>query len=108
MSGVNNSAMKYVMVTDFDKHWDKIPGNFTSYSPKMLKQQSRNAQLVSGIETLFIKKVPGTDTVEKAWVGKVNDIEKMPGKIYFRVQIDKEIECPAKYKDYANGWYVEG
>jgi len=99
--------MNYIMVTDFDKHWDKIPGNFTSYSPKMVKHHSRNAQLVSGVETLFIKKIPGRDTVENAWMGKVNDIEKMPGKIFFRVHIDKETVCPEKYSEYSNGWYVE-
>ena len=99
--------MKYVMVTDFDKHWDKIPGNFTSYSPKMVKQQPRGKNLSSGIETIFIKKLPESSNVEKAWIGKVNDIEKMPGKIFFRVQIDKEIECPEEYREYGNGWYIE-
>jgi hypothetical protein len=32
---------------------------------------------------------------------------KKSGKIFFRVQIDKEIEFPEEYKAYTNGWYVE-
>ena len=99
--------MKYIMITDFDKHWDMIEGNFTSYSPKMIKMRSRNEKLVSGTDTIFIKKIPDSDEVEKAWHGKVLDIEKLPGKVFFRVEIEKEIECPDKYKAHYNGWYVE-
>lgn len=99
--------MKYIMVTDFDKHWDKIPGNFTSYSPKMVKLHSRNEKLISGTETIFIKKLQDSGELEKAWQGRVYDIEKMPGKIYFRVEIVKEIECPKEYREYVNRWYIE-
>jgi hypothetical protein len=52
--------MKYIMFTDFDKHLDKIPGNFTSYSPKMVKQHTRGGNLCSGIKTIFVKKLPGS------------------------------------------------
>lgn len=99
--------MKYILVTDFDKHWDRIEGDFTSYSSKMVKLRSRNERLVSGTDTLFIKKIAGTDEVEKAWCGKVWGIEKMPGKTFFRVEIAEEIECPEKCKGYPNGWYIE-
>jgi hypothetical protein len=99
--------MKYIMVTDFENHWDKIPGNFTSYSPKMVKLQSRNEKLVAGTDTIFIKKSPDSDEIENAWMGKVRDIEKMPGKIFFRVEIDKVIDCPEKFRTYGNGWYIE-
>lgn len=99
-------AMKYVMVTDFDKHWDKIKGNLTSYPPKMLKK-AKPETLKSGVETIFIKKFNGSADVEKAWCGKVHDIQKIPGSIFFRVEIEKEIQCPVKYAEYENGWYVE-
>lgn len=68
------------MVTDSDKHWDRIEGNFTSYSPKMIKQRSRNEKLVFGTDTILIKKIKYSDEIENAWQGKVWDIEKMPGK----------------------------
>jgi len=99
--------MKYIMVTDFDRHWDRIEGNFTSYSPKMIKLRSRNEKLVSGTDTVFIKKIPDNDEVEKSWRGKVWGIEKMPGKVFFRVEIEVEIACPEKYRAYSNGWYIE-
>lgn len=95
------------MVTDFDKHWDKIEGNFTSYSPGMIKKRSRTEKLVSGTDTIFVKKIPDSDEIEKAWLGKVWNIEKMPGKVFFRVEIEKEIDCPDKYKAFGNGWYIE-
>lgn len=43
----------------------------------------------------------------KIWSGKVHDIQKIPGSIFFRVEIEKEINCPEKYVGYENGWYVE-
>jgi len=98
--------MKYIMVTDFKDHWDNIKGNITSYPPKMIKK-GKPDMLKSGVETIFIKKFNGSSDVEKAWSGKVHDIQKIPGSIFFRVEIEKEISCPEKYADYENGWYVE-
>ena len=46
--------MKYIMVTDFPNHWDKIKGNLTSYPPKMVKK-FKTEKLKSGIKTIFIK-----------------------------------------------------
>jgi hypothetical protein len=98
--------MKYVMVSDFPDHWDKIKGTLTSYPPKMVKKAKLD-KLKSGVETIFIKRFKDSTDVEKAWSGKVNDIQKIPGSIFFRVEIEKEIECPAEYTGYENGWYVE-
>ncbi len=98
--------MKYVMVTGFDNHWDRIKGNLTSYPPKMVKK-FKTDNLKSGIETIFIKKNKDSGGVEKAWCGKVHDIQKIPGGIFFRVEIGKEISCPEMYTEYENGWYVE-
>ncbi len=55
----------------------------------------------------LIKKFNGSSDAEKAWSGKVHDIQKIPGSIFFRVEIEQEIACPEKYADYENGWYVE-
>lgn len=41
--------------------------------------------------------------VEKAWSGKVHDIQKIHESIFFRVEIGKEIQCPLKYAEYENG-----
>ena len=98
--------MKYIMVTDFPNHWDKIKGNMTSYPPKMVKGVKPD-KLQSAVDTLFIKKYGDSDDIENAWSGKVHDIQKIPGSIFFRVEIEKEIDCPAEYAEYENGWYVE-
>lgn len=99
--------MKYIMVTDFDNHWDKIEQNFTSYSTNMVKPKMPKGKYISGTSTIFIKKYEFSDEVEKVWPGKVWDIEKLPGKIFFRVEIEKEIVCPKEYSLWGNGWYFE-
>ncbi|NLL13817.1 MAG: hypothetical protein GX267_10470 [Fibrobacter sp.] len=98
--------MLFVMITDFPNHWDKIKGYLTSYPPKMVKK-AKPDQLKSGVKTIFIKKFKDSTDVEKAWSGKIYDIQKIPGSIFFRVEIEKENECPAEYAGYENGWYVE-
>lgn len=95
------------MVTDFDKHWDNIPGNFTSYSSKMVKYKNTKGKLVSDIQTTFIKRMKDSDKIEQTWTGKVFDISNLSGKIYFRVEIEKEIICPKEYASLVNGWYFE-
>lgn len=57
--------------------------------------------------TLFIKRTKYSTEVEKAWSGKVRDVNNLSGKIFFRVDIEKEIECPAEYALMDNGWYIE-
>lgn len=99
--------MKYIMVTDFDKHWDKIEKNFTSYSTNMIKQKISKGKFDSGTETIFIKKEKYTGIVEKSWIGQVTNIQVLPGKVYFSVEIEKEIPCPQEYSDWPNGWYFE-
>ncbi|MBN1756833.1 MAG: hypothetical protein JW863_00860 [Chitinispirillaceae bacterium] len=98
--------MHYIMVTDFPDHWNRIKGNLTSYPPKMVKNAKPDS-LQSGIDTVFIKKFKDCSDIENAWSGKVHDIQKIPGSIFFRVEIEKEIPCPERYADYNNGWYVE-
>ena len=99
--------MKYIMVTDFDNHWDNIEKNYTSYTPKMIKQKVTKDKYVNGTDTLFIKKMEHSAEVEMAWIGKVWDIMDVPGKIFFRVEIEKEIEYPEEYLLFENGWYFE-
>jgi hypothetical protein len=99
--------MKYIMVTDFDNHWANIPGNFTSYSSNMVKLKVTKDKYIPGTETLFIKKLKYSDEIEKAWLGKVLDINILPGKIFFRVEIYNETPCPKAYSLLDNGWYFE-
>jgi hypothetical protein len=70
--------------------------------PKLKKED-----LVSGTKTVFIKKEKFSSDIENTWIGKVTNIENLSGKIFFRVEIEKEIECPEKYAEIENGWYIE-
>ena len=97
--------MEYVMVTDFNDHWDRIEGNVTSYSKNMLKSGMTKEKIASGTTTLFVKKSKYTGGIEKSWMGKVWDIEDVVGKIFFRVEIEKEVICPKPYNSFTNGWY---
>lgn len=99
--------MKYILVTDFDNHWDKIPKGFTSYPTNMVKHKKPSEKYISGTETIFIKKFKYSNEVEKTWTGNVQSIEKLPGKIFFQVEIKKVIECPKNYCHLENGWYFE-
>lgn len=99
--------MKYIMVTDFENHWDNIEKNFTSYTSHMIKKRIPKNKFIPGTNTIFIKKVAYSDRVEKAWSGKIWDIEHLGGKVYFRVEIGNEIQCPQEYTILENGWYIE-
>ena len=99
--------MKYIMVTDFDNHGNRIEKNFTSYSSSMIKPKHKKGELISGTATIFIKKAKFSTEIETAWEGKVRDITKLSGKIFFRVEINKEIACPDEYTTLENGWYIE-
>lgn len=99
--------MKYIMITDFDKHWDRIEKNFTSYSTNMIKKKVSKDKYIAGTATIFIKKEKYSGKLENAWTGFVKDIQILPGKIYFTVVIEKEITCPPEYADWNNGWYFE-
>lgn len=97
--------MKYVMVTDLANHWDKLEGGFTSYSRHMLMRGLSKAFMVDGTETIFIKRKPYSKAIERCWIGKVKDIQVLPGNVFFRADIEKEISCPAEYASYPSGWY---
>lgn len=95
------------MVTDYDKHWDNIPANFTSYSTTMLKPKVQGTKIVSGTPTIFIKRLKYSDKIEKVWAGSIRNVHSLPGKIFFEVVIEKEIPCPKKFASFPNGWYFE-
>ncbi len=93
------------MVTDFENHWDKLESGFTSFSKSMLMRGLLKGPIVNGTETIFIKKKVGSGDIEKSWSGKVWDIHVLPGKVFFRIEIEKEIICPPEYASFPNGWF---
>lgn len=45
--------------------------------------------------------------MEKAWKGFVDNFEDKGAKIYFKVNIEKEIQIPHEYISYQDGWYID-
>jgi len=103
--------MQYIMVTNFERHWDNIPENRTFYTIGMFKGLMSLEKLVDGTPTLFIKRKRGEKIVEKCWQGHVYDFLEtsfgMKDKIYFTVDIEKEVKCLNKYHSYSEGWHCE-
>jgi len=105
------SRIRYIMVTHWDNHWDKLPNNETYYTLGMLKGLSvdkvmENSKL-GKIPTVFVKIKKDNREFERAWVGYTYDFRVSKNKIYFKVQISHEISLPQKYRKLYEGWYVE-
>lgn len=103
--------MIYVMVTNWENHWDNLYQNSTYYTTRMLKGEMNESKLLSDTKTIFIKRDKGTRELEKAWIGEVSKLQKVAyvdnDRIRFKVRIEKEIDCPPKYTNYSEGWYID-
>lgn len=97
---------KYVMVTVFEDHWDRIPGDRTSFELRHLKDGLTVDALQGETPTLFIRKNRATRAYEQAWVGKVYNIRRKEEKIFFSVAIHASIEAPAEFRKLPIGWYA--
>jgi hypothetical protein len=78
----------YVMITDWDKHWDNIES--TSYTERLIKFESH--QLKENAPTLFIKVEEKTHKIIEAWLGYVRNFRKEKKKIRFDVQIEEKVD----------------
>lgn len=102
--------MKYIMVTNWDHHWNYLGNRKTSYSLNMIKWNIANTRPLENSETLFIKRHKITEKVERCWIGRVKNFERDKNghpRIYFNVEIEREVFCPENYKKYPEGWYCE-
>ena len=104
--------MKYVMVTNWYRHWNSIRNNRTLFTERMFSGAMNRELLEPMTKTIFIKRNKNTKCLEYAWIGKVRDFKDTTYKndpaIEFTVIIEKEIECPKKYLNYELGWHIEG
>jgi hypothetical protein len=86
----------YVMVTDWNDHWDNIEEN-TYYTKKLLKFDLQSHKLVENAPTLFIRVKEKPYEMEKAWFGYVSnfkpDVDNKGREIIsFNVQIENELD----------------
>ena len=104
--------MIYIMVTNWENHWDKLKDNSTYFTVRMLRGNMNENKLKDNTKTIFIKRNKETKLIEDAWFGNVLDIDKgirKDGKkcIYFKVKIEDKMPIPNKYSNYFEGWYVD-
>jgi len=62
----------YVMITHWDKHWDKIES--TSYTERLIEFDLQSHKLVENAPTLFIKVEAKTHKIIGAWFGYVRNL----------------------------------
>lgn len=110
---------KYIMVTHWENHWDKLPNNETHYTTRMLRRNlTTNEKLdinkilenkSEKIPTIFVKLNENTKELEKAWEGYTYNfrISEDKSRIYFKVHIYREIEPPEKIRELREGWYAD-
>lgn len=104
---------RYIMVTHWANHWDRLTGNQTYYTFRTLKNDiSFLKETWKGgqpVPTIFIKLNENTKVPERAWEGYTSDfkIDSKRKRIYFRVKIEKEVQVPFKYRNLREGWYTE-
>lgn len=103
--------MKYVMVTNWDNHWNKLHNNRTLFTLGMVRWDINKIKPVENTDTLFIKKHRITREILGCWAGKVYDFKKEMYKdkeaISFGVKLKEIVSCPVGYLDYSEGWYCE-
>lgn len=105
--------MRYIMVTNWNYHWDNLSrfGERTLFTEVMLRGAMSKDKLVDGTETVFIKRKKMSGEIEKSWMGKVYDFENKPYKgspaVWFRVKLERQMDCPGEYRDYPLGWHCE-
>ncbi len=96
------------MVTHWDRHWDGLGQQETYYPTGLFKQGMDQGKLQDNTKTFFIRRDKSTKQLEKSWLGRVYDIrqdKREADKIYFKVKIEMEIDCPTEYKGYGEGWW---
>jgi len=102
---------KYVMVTHWDKHWDALPNHETYFPKDRILFELVNDNLVDNAPTLFIKlKNKRTKKPERTWIGYVYEFKEQADKVYFKVNLEKEVPLPEisekKYLVLKEGWYL--
>ena len=99
--------MKYILVTSWPKHWDKIGGK-SSFTYSMLKGRIMDPErIVVPAPAVFIKLDRETRLPQKCWKGEITAKKRTENRIWFDFRIDGTIECPPQYIGYPEGWFAE-
>ncbi len=104
----------YVMITNWNDHWDNIQSKSTSYTKSLIKFNLQSHQLVENAPTLFIKVEEKTHKIIGAWFGYVSNFKSVDNKgkkIFFNVQIENKVDLNEalniiKKSNPEPGWYL--
>lgn len=103
---------KYIMVTNWDLHWDELGSgrnNSTSFTLPIIKDGIEKSNFPNEAVTLFIKRSKNNE-FEKSWLGVSKNFHPDSNKnnpvIRFEVSDLQEIDCPEEYKTFSNGWHL--
>ena len=100
----------YLMVTTFEKHWDKVGGK-AYFTLGTMKDGLRRDNLVENAATIFVNKNNTTQAVEGCWTGTVSGFTPWKDKheresMKFEFVLDRAVDCPVVYRDRTAGWYL--
>jgi len=96
--------MYYILTTYFPDHWDNVSGNSISYKLQFLK--INQSQLVDKTPTIFLRLNKGIKTIEKAWIGKVFDINNFNGNLNFSILVRNSLTINPDCSGIKIGWFV--
>lgn len=66
--------MKYLMVTNFDAHWDKIKDNRTAYPLGMIQWDISKNIPIENADTIFIKNTNTQEKLRNVGKGKCSNL----------------------------------
>ena len=111
MSNLISADFQYVMVTNWDAHWDHLQkwNNSTLFTATFISHPLSMPPWPEQADTLFIK-LNKDNLFEKSWIGKSKnfrkDLYKGRDAIRFDVSDLRPVDCPPEYKDITIGWHA--
>ncbi len=99
--------MKYVLVTSWPRHWDKIEGK-SSFTYSMLRGSVMNPdRIVERTPALFIKSDKETRLPQKCWQGEILSKKRTEDRLWFTFKLDGLVKCPERWIGSPDGWYAD-
>jgi len=103
----------FIMVTNWENHWDNLPDNRASFAYGMLRDREKIEKIIKKVtqkdekvQTLFVKVEKGTQRVQKAWIGYTYDFTKKRDAIFFKIDIRGTVNISLHGFRLIEGWYV--
>lgn len=101
-------SYRYIVVTNFEDHWDNLGDQETSYALRMLKGDTASSGdiFVENTPTTFIRVHPGTRQPCGVWRGQVYAFRQTTSRVYFKVKLEETLPVSQEHK-LEVGFYVK-